>query len=259
MRIVALNSSARKGGNTEKILRLLEQQLKAQDPGLTFEYISLAGENLALCRGCRLCFDKGETACPLKDSLPAVCQKLLAADGVVFASPVYVEDVNGIMKNFLDRMAWSNHRPSFAGKTALILTTSGMGSSNHALRTIKFAVSAWGFHVSAVHKFRMGALMDDGSTAQKFSAQTATLAGKLLNDIVSRAPLKPSLMSLVVFKVQQKCWQAEKRAVDSFDYHFWLNSGWLEHSQSFYIEHRAGPAKTLLAKGLGSFIALFFK
>jgi hypothetical protein len=66
-------------------------------------------------------------------------------------------------------------------------------------------------------------------------------------------------MSLVVFKVQQKCWQAEKRAVDSFDYHFWLNSGWLEHSQSFYIEHRAGPAKTLLAKGLGSFIALFFK
>jgi multimeric flavodoxin WrbA len=35
----------------------------------------------------------------------------------VFASPIYVEDVNGAMKNFIDRMAYNCHRPRFFGRS----------------------------------------------------------------------------------------------------------------------------------------------
>jgi multimeric flavodoxin WrbA len=52
------------------------------------------------------------------------------------------------MKNWIDRMAFNNHRPAFAGKSAVIVTTSGMGSTSHTQKTMQYALMAWGIHVS---------------------------------------------------------------------------------------------------------------
>lgn len=87
---------------------------------LEIERISLGQLDLNTCRGCRVCFDKGEEKCPLKDDVLSIRDKMILADGILAASPVYVEDVNGIMKNWIDRMAFNCHRPAFAGKSAYI-------------------------------------------------------------------------------------------------------------------------------------------
>lgn len=44
-----------------------------------------------MCLVCRRCFDVGEGFCPLKDELLSIREKLNKADGVILASPVYVE------------------------------------------------------------------------------------------------------------------------------------------------------------------------
>jgi multimeric flavodoxin WrbA len=262
LKIVALNASMRKGGNTAQIISLIENRLRQRallsGCELDYEYISLTDLNLSLCRGCRVCFDKGETKCPLKDGLPDLYKKLIDVDGVIFASPVYVEDVTAVMKNFIDRMAFNCHRPAFAGKTALIITTSGSGSSNHSVKTIKFAVGSWGFHIAGIKKFRMGALMDKNESAAKFDAETEMLSDRLFCAIAEKSPLNPSLFSLLVFKVQQKCYRLDEKFKDTYDRDYWEKKGWLDKSATYYIQHHISPLKTICARCLSTIVAKMF-
>jgi multimeric flavodoxin WrbA len=147
MKVMTLISSYRKNGNTERLCSLIEEELQSiaefQHETLEIERVRLGHTELKTCLGCRVCFDKGEELCPLKDELLLIRKKLDEADGIILASPVYVEDVNGIMKNWIDRMAFNCHRPAFAGKTAVIVSTSGNASTKHALRTMRNALTRW--------------------------------------------------------------------------------------------------------------------
>jgi len=135
LKIITLVSSYRTTGNTNRVVSLIEKELTSlaqmEKVDLDIERIQLHSFDIKLCCGCRVCFDKGEEKCPMKDELLVIFKKLYQADVILAASPVYVEDVNGIMKNWIDRMAYNCHRPAFAGKYAYIVTTSGSGTSNH--------------------------------------------------------------------------------------------------------------------------------
>jgi Multimeric flavodoxin WrbA len=103
MKIILLVSSYRTNGNTRRSTSLIENQLsviaKTEGIDLELERIQIGRSYIRTCQGCRTCFDKGEELCPLKDELLNIRNKIRQADGILAASPVYVEDVNGIMKN----------------------------------------------------------------------------------------------------------------------------------------------------------------
>ena len=262
MKIISIVSSGRKNGNTARIVKHLQeavlQQAVKKNILAEFEQIDLANSNIQFCMGCRVCFDKGEALCPLKDSLLAVRNKIDQADGVIFASPVYVEDVNGIMKNWIDRMAFNCHRPAFAGKAAAIITNSGVGSSNHALKTIKSALLTWGFSVAVQSKFRTGALITEEQLNIRYGNKIKTVAGKLFNTIYRKRAEYPSFYSLMVFKVQQRYWLKTKNELNTYDYLYWKRRGWLEATCNYYINHKAGFVKVKLAGIAGYIISLFF-
>jgi len=52
-------------------------------------------------------------------------EKLLAADGIIFAAPTYAMGVPALMKNFIDRLAYTAHRPNLLDKAFLVVTTVG--------------------------------------------------------------------------------------------------------------------------------------
>lgn len=99
MKILVLIGSGRKDGNTTRVVELVQGHLEAlaEQTGVTMETETLFLNDLDIssCRGCRLCFDRGEDACPLKDDIPEIREKFDAADGLILASPVYVNDVSG--------------------------------------------------------------------------------------------------------------------------------------------------------------------
>lgn len=262
MKIISIVSSARKDGNTERITKFMELELKkAAEKSNTkaeFEHINLGNLNVKFCRGCRICFDKGEALCPLKDEVLNVRDKITEADGIILASPVYVEDVNGIMKNWIDRMAFNNHRPAFAGKSAVVLTTSGVGSSNHALKTMKSALMAWGFSISAEGKFRTGGRMDSEKIKSRHGSKISFIADKLFNDVHKGKAMNPTFGSLIYFKVQQKYWQKSRIKPDMLDLSYWKDKGWTQRSCSYYIPNKAGFIKVRLAGMAGNIISRFF-
>ncbi len=100
---------------TWQAVRELEKNL-CQYGDVNFETVFLNDYNLEFCRGCILCFNKGEDHCPLKDDRDALLEKLEGSDGVIFATPSYAFQVSARMKNLLDRTAFIFHRPRFFGK-----------------------------------------------------------------------------------------------------------------------------------------------
>ena len=144
MRILALVGSYRRNGNTDQIVRLIEEQLRQvaarHQELLEIETVYLGRQTINPCRGCRVCFDMGEDKCPCRDDLLTIKAEMKSADGVLVASPVYVDDGNGITKNWIDRLAHVCHRPEFAGKCAFLVVTVAASPTSHSLRTLSAAL-----------------------------------------------------------------------------------------------------------------------
>jgi multimeric flavodoxin WrbA len=102
MKIAVFNGSPRKSaGNTHVMVEAFLEG--ARKVGAETEMVFLAEKNIKPCLGCFGCWTKTPGQCvqddDMKDLLP-----LAGADILVFATPVYVDNVTGIMKNFIDRM-----------------------------------------------------------------------------------------------------------------------------------------------------------
>ena len=124
MKVTAFVGSARKKHTylmTEEFMRNL--QLSGN---ITWEIVMLSDYYLETCRGCKLCLDKGEEFCPLKDERDRLIEKINESDGVVFASPNYSFNVSGLMKIFLDRLGFLFHRPDFFGRTFTSIVVQGV-------------------------------------------------------------------------------------------------------------------------------------
>lgn len=259
MKIISLVSSYRKNGNTNRIVSLIEKQLLSiadkENIPIEIERIQLNNFDIKTCCGCRACFDKGEENCPMKDDFLPIWEKINQADGILVASPVYVEDVNGIMKNWIDRMAFNCHRPAFAGKTGYIVMTSGGGSSNHAVNTIKNAFNSWGISFAGYSKFRTGPLMDSALMESRYSSEIKKAAEVLFNAVKNKSACRPSLYSLILFRVQQKYWQKSTQGKETADYRYWERNQWLQKDCNYYFQNRTSFLKVKFAQLIGNIIA----
>lgn len=263
MKVLILTSSYRKSGNTAGITRLVGRQLKEiarqQNVPLDVELIYLAHQEVGMCRGCRVCFKVGEEKCPLRDDLLSIKSQIQAADALILASPVYVEDVNGVMKNWIDRMAHVCHRPEYAGKIVYLITTSGVGSSGHALRTLSTACRTWGFHQVGQASFKTGGKMPPEHMQTQYDRQIQKIAQRLFWAVHRQEAAKPSFLSLMTFKIQQIYWQQNTGITpeERVDHGYWNERGWIVKDREYYVTHTANRLKVALARFAGGLLARF--
>ena len=103
MKITAFNGSPKADrGNTHIMVKaFLEGAAKA---GARTENVLLAKKKIGHCIGCFTCWTKTPGKCVIKDDMAALLEKYMESDIVVMASPLYVDHVTGLMKDFMDRM-----------------------------------------------------------------------------------------------------------------------------------------------------------
>ena len=259
MKVLVCVGSYRRDGNTDQIVAMVQDGMRRvaerNNEPLHVETLYLAHCDIRPCRGCRVCFDRGEEKCPLSDDVLAIKAKMKRADGLIIAGPVYVNDVNGVVKNWIDRLAHVCHRPEFADKCAYLITTVGDGPTNHALKTLRMALSFWGFHIVGQTGFKMGARMKPENAHARFSEPSDKIALRFFNAIHNRAYTKPSFISLMTFKIQQRVWQ--QAVDDSVDREYWKTLGWTQADREFYIPHGANRFKVGFARLAGALIAMF--
>jgi len=99
-KVLILLSSPRRGGNSD----LLCDQviLGAQEAGHHAEKIFLKDRKFNYCTGCGTCLN-GKKPCPQKDDMAEILEKMIAADVIVMATPVYFYTMCGQMKTMIDR------------------------------------------------------------------------------------------------------------------------------------------------------------
>jgi len=76
----------------------------ARAAGAETENIFLARKKIHSCAACFSCWLKTPGKCALHDDMAELLSKCEASDIIVFATPLYVDNVTGLMKNFMDRM-----------------------------------------------------------------------------------------------------------------------------------------------------------
>jgi multimeric flavodoxin WrbA len=104
MRILALNSSPRSGGQSKTELMLNHLVEGMRDAGAEVEIVNLREKTIKNCIGCFTCWTKTPGKCIHKDDMTnELFPKWLKSDLVVYATPLYYHIMNGAMSTFRER------------------------------------------------------------------------------------------------------------------------------------------------------------
>jgi len=102
MKVIAFNGSARKDGNTAIMVRWVFSELEKE--GIETELYQMEGKKINGCIACFKCFENKNQRCSVEKDVANECiKKMLGADGVILASPVYFADITAQIKALMDR------------------------------------------------------------------------------------------------------------------------------------------------------------
>lgn len=106
MKVIAINSSPREGGNTEIMCRTALDALQAAD--VQTEYLRIGGQPVRGCTACGWCFNNPDQKRCVYDNDPIneCIAKMISADGIILASPTYFADATAEMKALIDRAGY---------------------------------------------------------------------------------------------------------------------------------------------------------
>ncbi len=137
MKVVAINGSPRREGNTSILIQAVFDELKKE--GIETELISLGGNPVRGCMACYACVRNKNRRCILEQDMINDCiEKMAAADGILLGSPVYVADVNAEMKALIDRacIVSKANGEIFRRKVGAAVIAVRRGGATHAFDTI---------------------------------------------------------------------------------------------------------------------------
>jgi len=218
MKVLLISSSPHKEKSStfllaNEVLRGLKEE------GIVCEALHLDDFRVFFCKHCEDCHKK-ILYCSLKDDVNMILQKMLSADGIVLASPNYINQVTASMKALFDRSAHFIHCKRLLGKYLAGVVSSGSGQNKEVLDYIGFYAHACGAQYSG----GVSALQRFGDDKKDEALQ---LGKELASDIKEKKPY-PEQMKIIeeerqyfvrIIKLRKDDWQEE--------YQYWVEKGWL--------------------------------
>lgn len=244
MKITAIIGTG-KYGNTYKTLKFIEEEMIKEVPGLEFNYIILRDINLGFCKGCFKCIKAGEELCGIKDDKDEIKKMLEKSQGIIFATPVYANNISALMKNFLERFVYYFHRPAFFNKTGLVVSTSAGSGLNPVLKYLTMVMKIWGF--KKYYKFGIitHPLSPDLSERKIIRNKIRQLVKSFIYSIKSNQVSSPGLVQLTAFRLLRTNSLISDRIQQIFtaDYNYYKTL----RGKNYYYHIRINPFKLLLA------------
>ena len=222
MKILAINGSPRTiRSSTRKLTGyVLEGAAKA---GAETEMIDLCDLRVTPCTACEGCSFSG--ICVFEDDVPAIIARMKEADGIIFTSPVYIDNISGQMKVFFDRLADAIHYQMLAGKYGCSLATTHTSGGddvvayqNHVLNYLG-VVSVGGFSVAT------------GGNAESIDDKVvlARALGKKLVEAIENGFSDPIQdKEIAVNREFFRDLVVENRDLRTDDYERWVRMGWID-------------------------------
>ena len=231
-KVTAFVGSARKGHTYDAVAQFLRNLQALGD--VEVEIVRLSDHRIEVCKGCQVCFAKGEGACPLKDDRDVLIEQMMASDGVIFATPNYAFHVSALLKTFLDRLGFAFHRPRFFGKTFTSIVAQGIYGGNKIVDYLDFVGNALGFDTV---KGSCLMTLDPMTEKQqrKIDKTLAAQARRYYARLTKPGYPAPSLMDLMFFRMGRTKVRLELDD-SACDYAYYKDKGWFD-SDFYYPVH----------------------
>ena len=221
MKILAIHGSPRTIRSTTRQLTQFVLEGGAES-GAETELIDLCDLRVNPCTACEGCSFNG--ICVFEDDIPWLVDRMKGADGIVFASPVYIDNVSGQMKIFFDRLADAIHYQVLAGKYGCSVAsthTSGgdevVTYQNHVLNYLG-VVSVGGLSVAT----------GGDSEALDASGADGRALGRKLADAVANGFSDPTQEEEITGNREFfRDLVTENKDLRSEDYERWVRKGWI--------------------------------
>lgn len=166
-------------------------------------------------------------------------QQLCEADGIILASPVYLQQVSGQMKTFIDRTCVWYYRPVLAGKPVLAVATTKGSGLRKTLSYLENMAVQWG----AIPAGRVG---------RSIFTQDQPVSEKELNKLIQliQQPQEhtPTLSQLLNFEVQK----AIALSLTQLDREYWEAQHWKD--QPYFYPCRVNPIYRQISRRFGLFL-----
>lgn len=235
LQVLAINSSNRKM-NTYNLIVQVKEIL--ENTNINVQVINLFDYDIKTCIGCEHCLVKG--GCVLSDDAGSIMEKIKVSDGIILTSPVYMENVSGKLKTFVDRTCSWFHRPEIYGKPVLVIsTTKGSGLSS-TLKYLERVVIQWG-------GFNAGKIGRSITNIDK-KISKSECDNFILHLNMNKEKYEPSLSSLINFQVQRVL--AYK--LIGLDLEYWKAKGW--NVDKYYFKCKINIFNSLVSKIFGKFL-----
>jgi multimeric flavodoxin WrbA len=134
MNILLISSSPRK--LKSQTFQLALSMLEGHDSSVKTDIVHLCDQSIEFCRHCERCHKK-ILACPIKDDFRPIVDRMLNADGIILASPNYINHITASMKALLERASHFIHCKRLLGKYIAGAVSSGSGNDREALEYLR--------------------------------------------------------------------------------------------------------------------------
>lgn len=167
MKVLMLNGSPRKNGNTSAALKEMERVFLRE--GVEVETVQIGARDI---RGCIACYSCSKTGrCVFEDEVNQLAPKFEEADGLVIASPVYYASANATLIACLDRLFYSTHfdKTMKVGAAVVSARRGGLSATFDELNkyfTISGMPVASGQYWNSIHGNNAGEAAQDGEGLQ---------------------------------------------------------------------------------------------
>lgn len=152
-KIVIISTSLRKGSNSEVLASEVERG--AKEAGHEVEFISLKDKEIKFCKGCLACQKTGR--CVINDDVNDILDKVMKADVIVWATPVYYYEMSGQMKTLIDRLN-ALYELDYKFREVYLITTSA-DNSEGVIDTVLSGLKGW---LACLDKAKLCGYLDGG-------------------------------------------------------------------------------------------------
>jgi multimeric flavodoxin WrbA len=222
MKILAIHGSPRTVRSTTR--KLADFVLEgAAEVGAETEMIDLCDYRVIPCTACEGCSFNG--ICVYEDDVPAIVARMKEADGIIFASPVYIDNVSGQMKLFFDRLADAIHYQLLAGKFGCSIATTHTSGGDDVVTYMNHVLNYLG--VTSVG----GLGVARGGNAEPVDAAetSARELGKRLASAIRNGFSDPAQEEEIAGNREFfRNIVVENRDFRTDDYERWVRMGWIE-------------------------------
>jgi multimeric flavodoxin WrbA/putative sterol carrier protein len=231
------------------MLRMMEPVLAGV--GIDLEEVFLASMRIEYCVGCAVCMEK--RACWRQDDHAEIIGKMLGADGVILASPVYYRHVTAQMKTFIDRSVAYAHKPRTAWKPGMAISVSGGMGETAVAEYLAGTLRTYGaFSIGSLTAIAVapGAFMG----IELVEARAKDMALDLARAIKEKRRY-PATENDLFFYLFMRDFVEREKAFMADDYRHWQESGFFEGfgayvDQSFSVPPANDQARKEWIRGM---------